>query len=572
MAEMFPKEFPYRYTKENVDKEATAAGGLTGSQKETADKEIEKLRQMQAGESGEALVYNMLAAMPASWAAFHSVRLYESRAGNNMLNREIDFVILVPKKGVICLEVKHWNQERAENCEYEGSPAGKAYDRMNAMQDWLTKIHGFKSRLPEFSSAAIMTHGYTHTQSGHPEYLCGRKVRDKKAFQDFILSRFSKSATCTPEAFSELRGLLTLQKVCRISLDDYLDRMNRATAPIEKMLPMLEESEGDISVTGGAGTGKTVMATREAVRLAATGKKVLFLCFNKNLAHCLRQDADIAAQIAAGKLRLNNFHALCTDILGTPFHKNLLSEQQAETVAEALAQEQYDAIFVDEAQDFSPQWWDVTEWALKDKGRWYLFYDEKQVLRNGTRLRHTAIRIRLRTNLRNTVDIANYGAKILGDSAPETLQLRGPKVQVLDAVKDSKERAAVVQKLVSSLLRGELPTIFAPKRHQIVILSPWQPKNDKSCAAYLKGINVPTEQSKKDPATAAARYHDTIFNPKSKEILYETIKAFKGLESDFIILTDIRKPNSDPRRGFTPAEFYVAATRARYGLYVVPME
>src|SRR5690606_20615950 len=38
------------------------------------------------------------------------------------------------------------------------------------------------------------------------------------------------------------------------------------------------------AIVGGAGTGKTMLAIEKAAQLAETGAKVLFLCFNRNLA------------------------------------------------------------------------------------------------------------------------------------------------------------------------------------------------------------------------------------------------------------------------------------------------
>ena len=51
-------------------------------------------------------------------------------------------------------------------------------------------------------------------------------------------------------------------------------------------------------------------------------------------------------------------------------------------------------------------------------------------------------------------------------------------------------------------------------------------------------------------------------------VLGETVRSFKGLEAPFVILTDVNFPKENS--GFTPNDFYVACTRAKYGLYIVP--
>src|SRR6516225_112818 len=52
---------------------------------------------------GERDVYNLLAAGPEEWVALHSVDLAPWNRG---LRTEIDFVVIVPDTGILCVEVK----------------------------------------------------------------------------------------------------------------------------------------------------------------------------------------------------------------------------------------------------------------------------------------------------------------------------------------------------------------------------------------------------------------------------------------------------------------------------------
>lgn len=572
MAEMFPRVFKPRITPTEIEQTEKEAAALQGAAASELWAKAAEQRGILKGEQGEEQVFRALERMPDNWVVFHSVNILEPPTKDKENAYEIDFVILIPNTGILCLEVKNWGERTLES-KAKGGKAEPHVKANIAKETFVRQLekHGLVKEWFEHRSAVVMLGARAEGQEDNALYFCGKQALAPDTLRNRILSLFVKKTGMREADLTAIRRLLTAAKVYKISLDDYVSDLNQAAAPLEKILPMLEESEGNISVMGGAGTGKTVMAMREAVRLAAAGKKVLFLCFNKNLAFSIRQDAGVAEQMAAGRLTVNNYHRFCTDLLKEPYYIGELSNEQFTAIAEALEHEQYDAVFVDEAQDFSEQWWDITEWALKEKGRWYLFYDEKQVLRDGTQVRRTPIRIRLSTNLRNTAEIAAYGAARLGEQAPPTIALRGPKVLISNPVKDPVKRAAAVQKIIDDLLGGKLPHIFAPKRQQIVVLSPWRPENDKSCARYISGLNIPTVETHKSAELADARYRDTIFNPNATQILYETIKSFKGLENDFVILTDIRTPDPDPKRGFTAADFYVAATRARYGLYVVPM-
>ena len=63
-----------------------------------------------------------------------------------------------------------------------------------------------------------------------------------------------------------------------------------------------------VGVSGGAGTGKTLVAMERARRLAAEGRRVLLLCYNRGLAAYLKPRAD--------GFTVSTFHSLC-DTLST---------------------------------------------------------------------------------------------------------------------------------------------------------------------------------------------------------------------------------------------------------------
>ena len=55
---------------------------------------------------GEVDVYNMLAHGPDDWIVFHQVDLTSTLRGTIKSRREIDFLIVIPKAGIMCIEVK----------------------------------------------------------------------------------------------------------------------------------------------------------------------------------------------------------------------------------------------------------------------------------------------------------------------------------------------------------------------------------------------------------------------------------------------------------------------------------
>ena len=137
------------------------------------------------------------------------------------------------------------------------------------------------------------------------------------------------------------------------------------------------------AIAGPAGTGKTVLAMEKARRMATTGQRVLLLCFNRPLA------LDLAAR--ADGFEVETFHDFCRRLssrVGLRFgpktnrdkDTRFWAEEAPMLLLEALqqlpAEVRYDAIVVDEGQDFLPDWWPCLDEALRRnrEGTLYAFY------------------------------------------------------------------------------------------------------------------------------------------------------------------------------------------------------
>jgi hypothetical protein len=313
-----------------------------------------------------------------------------------------------------------------------------------------------------------------------------------------------------------------------------------------------------LRVKGGAGTGKTLIALEAAERLANEGARVLLLCFNRRLGDYLRSSVELR-EVDGTRLQATTFHRLCARASHLMHNKGLevpADKQQAVAfwrddapcvLLEAIGDGKvgpFDAIVVDEGQDFAPAWWEVLEEMLQPDGRLLAFYDPSQeIFGRGCHVPSSWPVLTLRYNFRNTRKIAQVVSK-LGDvemlspsSCPEGIE---PDVRPLES--PAKTRKALEQ-LVSRLVQQERVT-----PGQIVILTPHSPKT--SCLAgqtELAGLPLTD-----DPAKRAGA------------LLHLSISAFKGLESDVVILADVDP--KDPRCDRNAR--YVAASRARHRLFV----
>ncbi len=311
-----------------------------------------------------------------------------------------------------------------------------------------------------------------------------------------------------------------------------------------------------LAVAGGAGTGKTVLGVELARRLAENGDDVLVVCFNKFLGRFLRSLAQ-AEPARGGSIDALHFHSLVyrafsglersMDVPDDADAARSWWENDAPLVLLEAAQQgvvgPFDAVIVDEGQDFAPAWLDVLEELLRDPqdSRFVLFHDESQDLfeRTGAMPFH----YRLAYNLRNTRRIADAVQK-LGSVAmrPHPRSPEGEPIAVHSETKPSKVRREV-EALVERLVERE-----GVRPERIAILSHRTRKNTS-----LQGISE----------LAGVPLADDPLNREGR-LLHTTIRAFKGLESDVLLLIDV-----DPEHErCTVHDRYVAASRARQVLHV----
>src|SRR5690606_11943141 len=149
-----------------------------------------------------------------------------------------------------------------------------------------------------------------------------------------------------------------------------------------------------LRVPGGAGTGKTILALHAARIHASRRKNVLLVCFNANLGDHLNETAASFPDLP-GSIDATIFHRLCWRASQLLYGHGLEVPREAaaqkdfwlETapliLMKAITQEKigpWDAIIVDEGQDFAPIWWEVLEEGLRDKNssKIAVFYDDSQ--------------------------------------------------------------------------------------------------------------------------------------------------------------------------------------------------
>jgi hypothetical protein len=325
-------------------------------------------------------------------------------------------------------------------------------------------------------------------------------------------------------------------------------------------------------ICGGAGTGKTLIAAEKAKQLAADGKSVLLLCYNRPLADFLSSALSDLRNIVVA-----NFHQLCAsriadarDKSGRDVKREAIDAYPDEDelnvqfpFALALANEilgpVFDAVIVDEAQDFSDEYWFGVEEVLRDSesGYLYLFTDPNQAVykRSGT-LPIDDEPYYLYSNCRNTAPIHNAAYRYYAGESVEPPPIAGAPVEIVaEATLDSQARA--ITDIIGRLLHREKVST----RDVVILLARPNDVPGLPNKTYWNALLRSAQRAKLPLAIEGAF-------PETKAVLVDTVKKFKGLEAQVVILW-LAESLDELRDKET---LYVGISRAKSRLFVVGRE
>ncbi len=222
----------------------------------------------------------------------------------------------------------------------------------------------------------------------------------------------------------------------------------------------------------------------------------------------------------------------------------------------------YDALIIDEAQDFHRHWCECLKYLfLEYKDRiCYIFYDDNQtIFTNDADLPVTDLIasagledhiFRLRDNLRNTASIHDFAVAKTGKGATaRPFEIPGLKPEELTVKGDTAARSAV-----TAVLKDLIET-HGISRDRIAIIS--NRSMDKSIFADMQVIGG---------------YNITEGSGARGGVRFRTIQKFKGLEADVVILVAHHREQDKDARYLTDEIFYVGYTRAKHLLYVVKVQ
>ena len=222
----------------------------------------------------------------------------------------------------------------------------------------------------------------------------------------------------------------------------------------------------------------------------------------------------------------------------------------------------YDAILVDEAQDFDPRWWQPLQALLRDRedGIWYLFYDDNQRLYD--RPLQFPIDVppyQLTINCRTTRHIHDQVLQFYRQSEGALPPMAyGPEGRPVEW-RTYDGRKASLQQALLSLLHELIEDEHVPAS-EIAVLTPFSHRTSQLKADSLR----PCQE-------IALRWSDQ--DEGTKQVRLETIYSFKGLERPVVILVEVERWLAYDASSFARARLlYVACSRAQHHLLILMPE
>ena len=552
--------------------------------------------------SAERRVFNLLDTDPDTdgWTVLHSLGLARRRTGPY---GEIDFVVLIPGEGLLCLEVKGgrvscengtWRtMDRHGNvAALSKSPFMQARESMFALRDSIMDHFGRGSpeshcpigfavvlpdvvcppATPEFERSDIID---IHDLRGPISTSINRVTRSRlREFQQRSGERFPTRSQAKA-ILNYLRPDFDLVVARSVSLGRTEAKLMSLTEEQYDRLDELGDNPRCL-FEGAAGTGKTLLALEYARRADNAGARVLFVCFNRLLGDWLQQQTQ-GTQISTG-----TWHEILKGLITTSsVREEFEAEERRASDRDSLVRlfkeiypfygelaleelnTPFDVLVVDEAQDLSNRTtFDLLNRALRGGlagGRWAIFGDFTRQALYGSDLGSVAdlteysdhfVRANLTRNCRNTRRIAEETAIVAGFGTPP-FKL-GHEVGMPVEHRYWRTRSGLVTTLsetVSRLFRDGIRT------DDLVILSPKRLEN--SALADVERICDA-------PLIDCSR----TLVPLPGKIRYSTIHSFKGLESQVVIVVDIDGVDDERSQSL----LYVGMSRARSLLIMMMQE
>jgi len=525
----------------------------------------------------EIVLYDAFEKLPKPFVVLHAVKWFARTLGTV---GEIDFLIAHPDYGVLVMEVKGGNINIANGRWYSTSKSGRTNEikdpceqaerNRRALGDWLQNDPRTKG-IPFALFPAIALPDASVL--GHIRPDCPQDIfidmNHLHQLEDRILSIFrywqshADARNVKMDGKRSIDALVDLLVPTRSLQPRIVESFAKEKREIEeltqqqfKILKILRYQRRT-AIIGGAGTGKTLLAIEKATQLIESGLRVLFICYNSNLAGWIKSKFDhelidvftfhslVGHMVQRARVSMprtkswDEFNKIAPDVL--------LDAANVLHAPDAAPNMLYDAIIVDEGQDFADTWWIGLLEVLKepDNGIFYVFFDDNQrIFTHISQIPMENEPLYLDENLRNAQHIHERLKPYSHEAQIECIGPEGRPVEIISVSKKAEQKREL-QRVLHRLVNEE-----GIRAEDIIILTPSsekrsQWKSDDQLGNFILTWHLDTEMQ------MAARVC--------------TIYSFKGLESPVVILTELHALRPEIANQL----LYVGLSRARHHAIII---
>ena len=521
----------------------------------------------------------LLDQLPRRVEVFHSFNWLGRTATDTFVEGECDFILIEPEHGLLFVEVKggslvfdgtQWlRQVGRQRRSLNKDPFAEAQNAMHDIVDMVKGRHAGGLSFTFGFAVAFADSKFTGQMpaSTQPELIldADRLRTVAKAIQR-VFRRFARRdhRSMHPAEVESVRAALypkyKLVPVLWRKIKDQEERLQRLTEDQQRILDILAR-QSLAAISGVAGSGKTLLALAKAQAMARDGLRTLFLCYNRPLREWLRQAVPRSFR---DSLVIDHYHGLANSLceaanvplwdMGDTNDRSFWTETAPEALIQACellgSEHKFDAVIVDEGQDFHDLWWVSIDGLFRDPARkpcFYVFYDPRQNLyvHRPTPPDELGEPYELPENCRNTARIAAHCAGLVGhehkvrEGAPEGDE---PTIERAKSVAEAFRAAGKRVRALCMAPEGGL------KRSQVAVLA--ASGTQKQWPEEFGGV----------PLT-----RDLDEWRRGDAVLLDTWGRFKGLEADAIVL--IETPMRNPK--WQATNRYVARSRAKHLLTVI---
>lgn len=516
-----------------------------------------------AAESEREMYMRLMSELPADVRVYYSVS-WNSDAVDSQYMGEGDFIILDPNFGFIVLEVKGGYKIECFNGRWTLWETPSSFRKLSKSpyEQARASMHTFAQKYQEkyfepipvnYAFAVCFPHYNVDSslclEMNSTNTICQSDIQNGKLWDRLrgIFFAHKHEGTCTESDVRKLDTLFKGEAYNRISAGNIVSVCHRKFSEIGRVedacLDLLTNYK-QVMIVGSAGTGKTSIAIQKAIHCASAGMETLYVCYNRLVS------LELTKELSEHGVTCTTFHRLVYNIIGETEFNHLASTIDLQGVLDKVSlcfPQRYDAIIVDEAQDFHEEWALTIRALLKDdqESLLYVFYDEEQNIFQrdfGEAFLINSPPFLLRRNLRNT---ENIWAFVVAETSLGSFSYSNGIAGVDPKCYPTKNRNKLFESITHQI-RALTAEGVAP--HSIVILS------DR------KLINTPLSGYEE-----IAGFHfvdgSTVQQSETLEaIRFYTVQSYKGLDADVVICLLSSLCSSQMR--------YVAYSRARCLLYV----